>query len=553
MVAASNRAALGSQAATAFVRRQARRELAPTEQLLAEGGDLRIELDLERGLNKYGCPPMPDPALAAFGSSTASTISEGAFEAAGRLRRRLEHAGTTEPPEITYARELNRQREELARLSGVADLRGLEIIFAPSGTDLHLLAGQLARGTSAQPLLALMVEAAETGSGVPAALAGRHFSARTALGDTVSDGAVLGEEPAIELIAIAARTADGMPRPPVAIDLEIEERVAQAEDEGRGVLLTVVDVSKTGLIAPTAAFAVALRERYPETVEVLVDACQYRLAPASLRGYLEQGFMVALTGSKFLTGPTFCGALLVPGPTAARLRKEKLPRAVAAYSARADWPRGWAAAGTLREVANYGLLLRWEAALEELRAFRAVPERSVARFLAAFAEAVRARLRADPVFEALPVPELDRRPVVEPASWDHLPTIFPFLLRRLDGRHTATPFGREEMARIYKLLASDIADPLGLRAGDPHWNLAVQRCEVGQPVLCGSRNGILTSALRLCASARLIVEGVAAGRLDRNPVIRRALVVLDKAALIAREWPRLGGDPPASPDRTETP
>ena len=550
MAAASNRAALGAQPASAFVRRQARRELAPTEQLLAEGGDLRIELDLERGLNRYGCPPMPDPALAAFGSSTASTISEAAYEAADRLRRRLAHAGTTEPPEITYARELNRQREELVRLSGVADLRGLEIIFAPSGTDLHLLAGQLARGTSAQPLLALMVEAAETGSGVPAALAGRHFSARTALGETVADGATLGDEPAIELIAIAARTADGMPRPAVAIDLEIEERVARAEDEGRGVLLTVVDVSKTGLIAPTAAFAVALRERFQETVEVLVDACQYRLAPASLRGYLEQGFMVALTGSKFLTGPTFSGALLVPGATAARLRKEKLPRAAAAYSARADWPRGWAAAGALREVANYGLLLRWEAALEELRAFRAVPERSVARFLAAFAAAVRARFRADPVFEALPVPELDRRPLVEPASWDHLPTIFPFLLRRLD---TATPFSREEMARIYKLLASDIADPLGLRPGDPHWNLAVQRCEVGQPVLCGSRNGIPTSALRLCASARLIVEGVAAGRLDRNPVIRRALAVLDKAALIAREWPRLSGETAAPSDRTDTP
>lgn len=551
MAAAANRATPGTQLASVFVRRQARRELAPTEQLLAEGGDLRIELDIERGMNRYGCPTLPDPALAAFGSSTASTISENAFDAADRLRRRLENAATTEPPEITYGRELNRLRRELARLGGVADLAGLEIIFAASGTDLHLLAGQLVRGTSAAPLLSIMVEASETGSGVPAALAGRHFSARTALGETVAEDGVIGDANEIELVAIPVRSAEGLPRPGIIIDIEIEERVALAHDEGRRVLLTLVDVSKTGIIAPSPASALALRRRFPRTVDVLVDVCQFRLAPASLRAYLEQGFMVALTGSKFLTGPTFSGALLVPRAIAKRLRKQALPPAITAYSARADWPRGWAAASTLREVANYGLLLRWEAALEELRAFRAIPERAVARFLAAFSEAVRGRLRADPVFEALPVPDLDRRPFTDPTSWDHIPTIYPFLLRHDDAQGAATPFSREEMARVYKLLARDIADPLGLKPGDPIWNLAVQRCEVGQPVLCGTRGGIPISALRLCASARLIVEGVSSTRRDRNPVIQRALMTLDKTALIAREWARLQHTP--SPDRTSTP
>lgn len=552
MSAAVNRAAPGGHAPAAGVRRQARRTLAPTEQLLTEGGDLRIEIDAERGMNKYGCLPLPDPALAAFGSSTASTISETAFDAADRLRRRLGTGAHTEPPEIAYARELNRLRQELARLAGVGDLAGLEIIFAASGTDLHLLAAQLVRGGEPAPLLAVMAETAETGSGVPAALAGRHFSARTALGETVTDGATLGDGTGIEVVAVPARSVDGLPRPAVAVDLEIEERVASAEEEKRRVLLTLVDASKTGIIAPSPASALALRQRFPGTVDVLVDACQFRLAPASLRAYLEHGFMVALTGSKFLTGPTFSGALLVPAVLAARLRKNSVPPAIAAYSARADWPEGWAAADALHEVANYGLLLRWEAALEELRAFRAVPERSVARFLAAFSEAVRGGLRADPVFQALPVPDLDRRPLTEPTSWDHIPTIFPFLLRHVDAQGQATPFSREEMARVYRLLATDIADPLGLRPGDAGWNLAVQRCEVGQPVLCGSRGGIPTSALRLCASARLIVEGVCTNRLDRNPVIQRALMVLDKTALIAHHLARLPGIPSTVTDRTTT-
>src|SRR4051812_22451411 len=62
--------------------------LPATEQLLLEGGDLRLALDAD-GLNKYGCPAYPDPEMAPFGSSTASIISETAFNAADRLRRRL--------------------------------------------------------------------------------------------------------------------------------------------------------------------------------------------------------------------------------------------------------------------------------------------------------------------------------------------------------------------------------------------------------------------------------------------------------------------------------
>jgi len=54
-------------------------------------------LDPRSAANKYGCPPQPAPAFAAFGSSTASTISAGAFAAADRLRARLVQAAAAEP------------------------------------------------------------------------------------------------------------------------------------------------------------------------------------------------------------------------------------------------------------------------------------------------------------------------------------------------------------------------------------------------------------------------------------------------------------------------
>src|SRR5207245_9217076 len=127
------------------------------------------------------------------------------------------------------------------------------------------------------------------------------------------------------------------------------------------------------------------------------------------------------------------------------------------------------------DVANHGLLLRWEAALDELRAFRSIPDHEVAALLSDFARAVEARLSADPAFERLPVPALDRRPLVDAGGWDESPTIFPFLLPACDGRLLQ----REETARVYSAMAQDRSD----RAGAPA--VAALRCQPGQPVPCG--------------------------------------------------------------------
>ena len=233
--------------------------------------------------------------------------------------------------------------------------------------------------------------------------------------------------------------------------------------------------------------------------------------------------MVALTGSKFLTGPTFSGALLVPRTLARRLKTQPLPPALGAYSARADWPQGWVAARPLPDIANYGLLLRWEAALDELRAFRTIPDHEVSALLSDFARAVETRLATDPAFERLPVPALDRRPLVDAGSWDEIPTIFPFLLRGASRRLLR----REETARVYSALAQDQSELGGSRS------TAALRCQVGQPVPCGHRGGVPVSALRLCASARLVVEAASGRAAGAGAVIARAMAVLDKAACLA--------------------
>jgi len=120
---------------------------------------------------------------------------------------------------------------------------------------------------------------------------------------------------------------------------------------------------------------------------------------------------------------------------------------------------------------------------------------------------------------------------VNQSSWDHTPTIFPFILRRPD---TAMPLTREETARVYRLLRngevehSDLRQTAGLRA------ITVRPCKLGQPVQCGEFQGVPVSALRLCVSMPLVVDAVSAAGRGPEAVIREALLVLDKTAALTK-------------------
>lgn len=413
--------------------------------LLVSGGDERIALDPVTGVNQYGCPSHPDPDLLAFGSSTASVISQASFAAVCTLHERLRDELQSAAPEVVYAREMERVRHEL--LSEVPDL-DVSLLFASSGTDAHALA---ARHTSCDR--AVMVEAGETGSGVEWALG-------------------------VPVNTVKLRAADGMPRPLTQIDAEVSHLVGQGIVAGQRVLLVMADQSKTGFLAPSFDCVVKLHRL--AQVSVLVDACQFRLSAATLHAYLAQGFMVALTGSKFLTGPAFSAALLLPAGDQVQI-----------------------------ETVNFGLLLRWEAALVELRRFRAVPESTIINIFQEFAEAVRRRLMSDPHFGYLPVLE---RPVLSAEQgWDQRQSVFAFVPYRRNTEGGYVPLNVSETRQVYLQLQS-LSSTL--------------RCQLGQPVPCGMRDGVAVSALRLCLSARLISDVVEGAGI--SGLIAQAQQVLDE-------------------------
>src|SRR6516225_6698718 len=61
----------------------------PMERILAAGGDSRLIVDPQTGLNRYGTVPRPRPEAVHFSSSTASSISDYGFTLCEMLRHDL--------------------------------------------------------------------------------------------------------------------------------------------------------------------------------------------------------------------------------------------------------------------------------------------------------------------------------------------------------------------------------------------------------------------------------------------------------------------------------
>lgn len=523
--------------------------LGPTENLMATGGDARLAVDAATGLNHYGCSHRPRPWAITFASSTASSLSERGFAGAEKARLSL-LAGALQGRAEAAARQLDGDIQ--ARIAAHFGLTAEEgVVLAPSGTDCELYALALAAlAPGGRPVSNILLAPEETGSGVPLAATGCHFANDTALGLPVTKGArIEGFADDTLVINVPMRDGAGHVRPPADVDGETCRLTWRMRHAGQHVLLHRLDLSKTGLLAPGLAaleHACAPEEGESCPPDVVVDACQARLDPLRVRAYLDMGWMVMVTGSKFFTGPPFCGALLLPAAVRLRLDGPRpLPAGLGAYSYRHAWPAG-RACGTLPEGHNIGLILRWQAALAEMAALSAIPRALVYDRLQGFLSAVTGRITADPALELLP-PVAPARPVLDNA-WDCLPTILSFFVRAPGTDGTFRPLALPQARQLYAWLNTDLSGLVP--ADDPDACLAAVLCHVGQPVPLAHPNlpGAIAGALRISAGARLVSgEPSHAGmdpaeRLGRE--VRNVGQVLAKISLILRHWSRLGSAAP---------
>ena len=513
--------------------------LGTADALMETGGDIRLQRDPRSALNGYGCSHRPRPWAVTFASSTASSSSERGYLAADLERLKTTAAMLAGDAQAATRASLALVRQGIGRVYGMAPED--EVVLAASGTDTELLALALTHLSGRHaPILNILIAPEETGRGVPMAARGVHFAVDTALGHAVScEAPIAGFRPDTELANVYLRDANGALRSADAIEAELEAVLAGGIASGRQVILHVLDLSKTGLLSPRPAFLAKMRARHGE-FDIVVDACQARLSAGSVQAYLRLNAVVLITGSKFFTGPPFAGALLIPEAMARRLDRAELPEGLDAYFGRDEFPERCRAAAKLPPVGNYGLSLRWHAALAEMRAFVLVQPAERAEILLGFAEAVRESVATNPALTLLEAPEIARGEDDE--AWECLPSIFSFSLRAPhDPGRCLTPI---EARAVYLWLNADLSEIL---PGDA---AASRICHIGQPVRLpqpGSEG--FMGVLRVSAGARLISGEPSHKGLAHPLRIQREFadlaMVFEKIALILRNWQSLWTADPA--------
>jgi hypothetical protein len=446
-------------------------------RLMTTGGDARIVLNPETGLNRYFSAPRPSDVLA-YASSTANDISGEAFSHLLALP-----VGADLSADF-YAEALEALRRRIRRAYAVAD--EVDIIFSPSGTDLEFVALACGAGRGRAGTHNILLGADEVGSGCIHSAHGRYFAGETALGIATRPGDPvpgLGETH-VEMIDVPVRDPHGRARPSAEIAARMDAAIRAAEAERRHVLVHIVHGSKTGLILPSLDDIDRLAEAHSGSVTFVVDACQARITSPAIADYLAREAIVFVTGSKFMGGPPFSGFALVPR----RFRTESRPLAegLATIFRRGEWPVGWPGADALPATANPGLLLRLEASVFELERFQRLSVDEVTRIILCFHQAVR-----DEIIERTPAHRVAPYPPGEKETADTHPI---------------------EMRTLSTLDLSEYGGGSASFEDATRWHKAMlaHGVRLGQPVKCAKlAHGSWGATLRIGLSMPMVVERAA--------------------------------------------
>jgi hypothetical protein len=516
----------------------------PIEQILVAGGDSRLTLERDTGRNRYGVPPRPRPEAVHFSSSTASAVSDYGFLYCDLLRRDMLSAYQTQQVSLLELRRraAHATGAEINRLLGLTELES-DVALAPSGTDTELLAVMVARaGSAGRPLVNILIAPEETGRGVRLAGSGCFFDSISATGAPIVKGTPVCADGVVPVLGIAIRDDWGRPRDPAAVDAEFLRVGRAALDDGCHLLAHVLLASKTGLSAPSRAAVDALVALAPSRVDVVVDACQMRTPFKEMATYVQHGWMLQVSGSKFLTGPPFSGALVVPAVLRSRAAAVGFALAAVPEVGHAtDWTVTWASQMTVADdvLPSFGLVFRWLPALLEAELLGELSESFRGRVFERFRAALTTRMNESIYIQPIDVGDdgvaggaLARLSIMS----------FQVLGRNKDGSLKALDEGA--CRHLFEALNRDVTPTLD--ALDPtSAAVARQQAHIGQPVTLGSAHGEVT-VLRMVLGARFftIIGYAGAGAIEAALMseIADARRAIAKVELLAEHWWRFDSD-----------
>ena len=523
----------------------------PVEQLITAGGDSRVAVDPATGLSRYGTTPRPRPEAVHFSSSTASSISDYGFAVCDMLRRDLLRSrlqGETETGALRR-RFVNAIADELALLLGLRDGEA-DFCVAASGTDTELIAVLMALAAGDRPLTNILISPEESGRGVALAGAGRYFDDLAATAAPIKKGAAVWPGRDIAVVAIPIRDPDGAPRRMQDIDEDVRSAVKAAGEQGRRPLLHMLYSSKTGLSGPSISVIEELQASSPTPIDVVFDACQMRVSFDQIGEWARRGWMVQISGSKFLTGPPFSGAIVLPTRyRACRDAVASLLREAPGASHPADWGGWWSEQldpGPDSPAASCGPLFRWAPAIMEAHLFNRLPPALCRYAFDRFQSAIRSHLAKSANLALVDVPEASADGAPSPAPDLSGRSIVCFCVLADEWNGGKRRLGEPECQRIFQLLNLDLSERFG-PLGPVEQVLAGQRAHIGQPVRLGAGSepeGY--TVLRLVLGARFftIVGHAGPGAIEAalESEISDAVHALDKVALIAKYWWKIEDD-----------
>ncbi|APY12106.1 hypothetical protein BWZ22_13080 [Seonamhaeicola sp. S2-3] len=472
----------------------------PTEYLLMSGGDLRLNVDEKELLNKYGCRPFPRPEAFTFASSTATSISNFAYDRTDKARTILIQKSLKngfEKSSIEFTELLKSNLRKALKIN-----EETQIIFSPSGTDSALQIAAITQIVTKQDITHILVASDETGSGVPAALKGCHFENTTALNYPVKKGDTIEGFREVDVIKIPLKDEHGDLKSDNQLDNEVFNAVTKTNALGRHAVLHVMDQSKLGCQSPTTTLLENLKTIDNVSLQVIVDGSQLRLDPKDVQNYLNKGYIVTITGSKFFTGPPYAGALIIPKSVSEVVEsvEKKLPEGLNNYYNSIDWPQPWFCSKDLSDGFNYGSYMRWNAAIVEMDRYYKTPILYRNLGIEMFCNFVKASINDAPFLQPLFGNEAKINMYnKEEFGLRNIRTIFPFFILKNN-----EVLSLEQVKKLYVLLNSDLSNEF---EGAPieTVRLAAQKCHIGQAVNAKYHNN-QSAVLRISLGARVISE-----------------------------------------------
>ncbi len=469
----------------------------PTETMLMSGGDVRLNVDHQELLNVYGCRPFPRPEAFTFASSTATSVSNIGFDKTQYQREKFIANSVKSGLESTYQEE---KSDLLGRLKKSLHLgEGSDVLLSPSGTDAALLFAGICQSLYADKnIVHILVASDETGSGVPLALQGRNFADNTALGFELKKEELIDGFREVGLINIPLRNEEGYLKKANSIDAEVVEAVNKTLAAGVQPVLHIMDQSKLGYSSPSEKCLNDLIAKNDDDLLVLVDNSQLRMDTERIQKYLNNGFVMTVTGSKFFTGPPFCGALIIPEKRKVEWQNslDSLPTGLVKYFLKSELPVESKYANNLGNGINTGSYMRWYAALTEMERYFQIPFLLRQLGTDIFCDHVAGSIDRAPFLESLgSIFEND----LELASMDKR-TIFPFFIN-----HKGRVLSHPEMDKIYRLLNKNIVS-LIKSVTDNEERIAKQVCHIGQPVKVIYKDKTASAVVRISLGSRVLSE-----------------------------------------------